>query len=247
MASDLPACSQKRWRLGRRAGSLRSLSSSASLFHLLIAAGTSAKQSTSQIPVISLLGPAEPVSEELACQLVAPFLVENCIWAIQLESPWGGRCEPGGQLHGWGARGCVKRLGRGNAGSVLEAERSVRQSRAQIQYHWNLEGSRIQRRETRWPALSYYLSCQPNKPRGVGCGFSLFAAGSRVATRPVPSRNRVRDRSLPGSKWPTASGPSCHARSMEFKAPTADSTCPILDSVGATSQAAKPWTSLRCW
>ncbi len=130
-----------------------------------------------------------------------------------------------------GARGCVRRLGRGNAGSVLEPARSVRQSRAQIQYHWNLEGSRIQRRETRWPALSYYLSCQPNKPRGVGCGFSLFAAGSRVATRPVPSRNRVRDRSLPGSKWPTASGPSCHARSMEFKAPTADSTCPILDSV----------------
>ena len=71
------------------------------------------------------------------------------------------------------------------------------------------------------PMASAFLlpELPPNKPRGVGCGFSLFAAGSRVATRPVPSRNRVRDRSLPGSKWPTASGPSCHARSMEFKAP----------------------------
>ena len=39
------------------------------------------------------------------------------------------------------------------------------------------------------PMASAFLlpELPPNKPRGVGCGFSRFAAGSRVVTGPVPS------------------------------------------------------------
>ena len=40
-----------------------------------------------QVPVIPLAGPTEPISEELARQLIAPFLVEDDIWAVQLGVP----------------------------------------------------------------------------------------------------------------------------------------------------------------